>query len=267
MADFLRGDFDLIPRMSTVLDDANEQLLKLTEEQFVVLDMLGGTDTVLIEGPAGSGKTVLAAEAVRRAARSGHRVLFTCYNKLLAERLKYSLGDEFNTNSLEVCTLHGLFTKMIGRSAIVEELDERKQEVGKQKLFDQLTPEYALFAAMEEVIPRFDVLVVDEAQDVLTPNTVEVLSEIVKGGIVGSFGTGSVTMWAVVSGFKGLENDVLVLVGIEDVDNEWWKAACYVEMSRVRTRLYVLLTKDCEQIRKQRWKAHLESVIPQDRTT
>ncbi|MEE8045202.1 MAG: hypothetical protein V3T49_00025, partial [Dehalococcoidia bacterium] len=249
----------------------------------------------------------------------------------------------------------------------------------------------------EEVIPRFDLLVVDEAQDVLTSSTVEVLSEIVNGGIEGGqwlmlldsnnqatiynrfdsvlferlrtfarsqfltvncrntrevahhtnlmaqpsvagqgrvdglpvefisfasgkdplgklnevlaqlkkagipggritvllarapeqrdqsrlsslgleplrqdnishFGTGSVTMWAVVSGFKGLENDVIVLVGIEDVDSEWWKAVCYVGMSRARTRLYVLLTKECEQIRKQRWEAHLESVIEQDRT-
>ena len=41
--------------------------------------------------------------------------------------------------------------------------------MGQQELFDQLIPEYALFAAMEEVFPRFDLLVVDEAQDVLTP--------------------------------------------------------------------------------------------------
>ena len=102
--------------MGTVLDDANAQLLTLTEEQFVVLDMLGGEDRVLIEGPAGSGKTVLAAEAVRRAARSGNRVLFTCYNKLLAEQLKQSLESEFEADRVEVCTLHGLFTKMIGRS-------------------------------------------------------------------------------------------------------------------------------------------------------
>ena len=42
VADFLRGDFDLIPQMGTVLDDANAQLLTLTEEQFVVLEYAGG---------------------------------------------------------------------------------------------------------------------------------------------------------------------------------------------------------------------------------
>ena len=334
----------------------------------------------------GPGKTVLAAEAVRRAARSGHRVLFTCYNKLLAKQLKQSLSDEFDVDRVEVCTLHGLFIKMIERSSVVDEFNERKQEMGEQKVFDHLIPEYALFAAMEEVFPQFDFLVVDEAQDVLTPSVVAALSEIVKGGIEGGqwlvlldsnnqasiynrfdsalfermrtlarsqfltvncrntrevvhhtnlmaqprisgkgrvdgppvefvsfasgkdpvgkltevlaqlrkagipggritvllarvpeqrdqsrlnslgleplrqnnvrgFGTGSATMWAVVSGFKGLENDVIVLVGIEDVASEWWKAVCYVGMSRARTRLYVLLTKECEQIRKQRWEA------------
>ena len=64
---------------------------------------------------------------------------------------------------------------------------------------------------------------------------------------------------AVVSRFKRLENGVIVLVGVENVDEDWWWAVCYVGMSRARTRLYVILSANCEGIRKQRWEAQLES--------
>ena len=58
---------------------------------------------------------------------------------------------------------------------------------------------------------------------------------------------------------KCRELGVIVLVGVENVDEDWWRAVCYVGMSRARTHLYVILSANCEGIRKQRWEAQLES--------
>ena len=392
IAGYLRGDFDLVPKLDTVLNDTGQELIRLTEEQFVVFDALHGSDRVIIEGPAGSGKTILAVEAVRRAARRGDRVFLTCYNRLLAEKLQRSLENEFSSERVVVSSLYSFFMSIINKSSIVKEFEDRQKTMNDKEVFGDLIPEFAHYAALEDIIPPFDFLVIDEAQDVLTMSTLEVLSELLKLGLkdgrwimfldsnnqasvygrldavaldrvrvfsrsqlltvncrntreialhttlmarprltssgrvdgppvefisysgsktpLGKLGDlihqiraqgisdGRITVlltrvpdskeeakleelglvalqrdsvdgightvaptWAIVSGFKGLENDVIILVGVEDIDDDWWRAVCYVGMSRARTRLYVILAADCELVRKKRWKAHLESMF------
>ena len=73
LADFLRGDFDFIPSPELVIDDVRKQLNDLTKEQRIVLDVLHDSERVLVDGGAGTGKTLLAIEAAQRMARAGHR--------------------------------------------------------------------------------------------------------------------------------------------------------------------------------------------------
>ena len=182
IAHYLRADFDLIPQFDTILDDTQHQLLRLTEEQFTVLDVLEDDPRVVIEGPAGCGKTVLALEAVRRSARTGNRVLLTCYNRLLADELKKTIFREFDAEQVMVVSLHQLFAFLINRSSRNHEFEERKEGLPHVEIFERLMPEFAFFATMEDVVRRFDVLVVDEAQDVLTSEAMDVLSELITGG-------------------------------------------------------------------------------------
>jgi hypothetical protein len=42
--------------------------------------------------------------------------------------------------------------------------------------------------------------------------------------------------WSIVSGFKGLENDVVILAGLTDIETDWHRGVAYVGMSRARTR-------------------------------
>ncbi|MBW2509458.1 MAG: ATP-binding domain-containing protein [Deltaproteobacteria bacterium] len=46
--------------------------------------------------------------------------------------------------------------------------------------------------------------------------------------------------WSIVSGFKGLENDVVILAGLTDIDDDLYRGVAYVGMSRARTRLHVI---------------------------
>lgn len=44
-----------------------------------------------------------------------------------------------------------------------------------------------------------------------------------------------------VSGFKGLENVVILVVGFTDIESDWPRGLAYVGMSRARTRLHVII--------------------------
>ena len=57
--------------------------------------------------------------------------------------------------------------------------------------------------------------------------------------------------WSTASGFKGLENDVVVLVGLKDIDDDWHQHVAYVGMSRARTRLDVIIREDCDEKRRE----------------
>ena len=71
-----------------------KSLLRLSDQQFRILDMLDAERRVAVAGPAGSGKTLAAAEKARRLATQGFDVLFTCFNRPLADHLRKALADE-----------------------------------------------------------------------------------------------------------------------------------------------------------------------------
>ena len=68
--------------------------------------------------------------------------------------------------------------------------------------------------------------------------------------------------WSPVSGFKGLENDVVIVAGITDIEADWHRGIAYVGMSRARTRLHVIVHEDCDERRREResaWRERQES--------
>lgn len=80
----LASDVAIRHPLSADVDEADREIIRLSEEQFGVLDMLAGNRRIEVSGPAGSGKTLIAAEKARRLAAAGLRVLFTCFNRPLA---------------------------------------------------------------------------------------------------------------------------------------------------------------------------------------
>ena len=59
-----------------------------------ILNMARGLRRVEVVGPAGSGKSMLAAERARRLAAEGYRTLLVCYNQRLATSMSRELADE-----------------------------------------------------------------------------------------------------------------------------------------------------------------------------
>jgi hypothetical protein len=74
----LRPDFDRLPRLQEVGSRILNEMATIAEEQVLVLDAIESNLRLVVEGGAGSGKTLLAIEAARRAALAGDRVMFAC---------------------------------------------------------------------------------------------------------------------------------------------------------------------------------------------
>ena len=80
-------EFNLVPSPSAKSTLIEEQMNQLLYEQYRLLDFLEDQDTAVINGAAGTGKTMLAVEKARRNSVEEQPVLFLCYNRLLCNNL------------------------------------------------------------------------------------------------------------------------------------------------------------------------------------
>ena len=87
IARILRPNFEFTERVPDRRARKQAEILRYTEEQFAALDAMADNERVLFSGPAGTGKTVLALEAARRASNAGKEVLLLCFNRLLGRWL------------------------------------------------------------------------------------------------------------------------------------------------------------------------------------
>lgn len=173
IAQALRPRFEVAQPAAQRRSEDEEHLRAFTEEQFVALDGMAGNPRVVFEGPAGTGKTLLAIEAARRAAASGDRVGFLCFNRLLGEWLAAetaSLGENVTTSTLHKLMLSYANTA-VPREASADYFATELPELAMEALLD----------ANED--PPFDYLVVDEAQDILRDSYLDFLDLTCRGGL------------------------------------------------------------------------------------
>lgn len=131
-----------------------EKRLQLDHAQMSILENLEENDRLLIWGPAGTGKTLLAREAALREARQGKRVLFLCYTEALAAFLNACLEEP----KLTLGAVRNFASNLLGESA-------PEKPIGR-------TSEYwegvSLRAAVDGLPPadeRWNTVIVDEGQD------------------------------------------------------------------------------------------------------
>lgn len=175
IADFYRPHFEAYISNRLAAEVKDRELKIYTEEQLTCLEGMEGNDRVVFAGPAGTGKTLLAIEAARRGAASGRKVLFVCFNRFLGEWLKTQMQG---INMVDVRTIHELMMVLSGCNA----WDKEESSYWTEEL-----PEQALESMLkhDELIGRYDELVVDEAQDILRDSYLDVLDLNVQGGLGG----------------------------------------------------------------------------------
>jgi hypothetical protein len=94
LVDVLAPRLSLVRSLAATISDEGAALVRLTEEQFAVLEILCDFPRVGVSGGAGTGKTLVAMERARRLAAEGRRVLLICYNRGLP-----AISDRARTGS------------------------------------------------------------------------------------------------------------------------------------------------------------------------
>lgn len=175
IAKTLRPHFEFIESSKSHAERLGEELRRYTEEQYLALDAMEANPRVAFEGPAGTGKTMLAIEAARRGRARGHRVLLLCFNRLLGKWLE----EESSALKPEVVT-KTLHSYMLDVASIDPGRDGNDPYFWETKL-PRIALERLVESNREDVY--FDDLVVDEAQDILRDDYLDFLDISLKGGL------------------------------------------------------------------------------------
>ena len=164
--DLLRGDFHVVPSMHLTFQNVEQKMIQLTEEQYEILDIVEDNPRVVIQGAAGTGKSLLALQMVRKYAAMEKQVLYLCFNKNMADYAKASLDS---SEYISVSTYHHLLINELNIS---------------MKSYVDITVLNDLYSQKcSEPTQKYDAIVVDEGQDLFCLSTFDVLNSFLNGGM------------------------------------------------------------------------------------
>ncbi|CAN5683298.1 hypothetical protein BH11VER1_BH11VER1_40920 [soil metagenome] len=157
------------------ISETDKLLLRQATSNYRLLDMLSENQQLVVEGGVGTGKSWYAIEQARRMAEnseadSGRDVLMVAYNLALCERLRVSTSKlRMSRGSITVRSAESIAAEILEASGIPHEVPDSYEEASRY--FDEVLPLLAIEALTSEsdklshLLAKFDVLVVDEAQD------------------------------------------------------------------------------------------------------
>lgn len=177
--EILRGDIGIsYSEINRIID--NEYLIdSYTKEQFYLLDFVRYNDRCLIEGQAGTGKTLMALELTRRNSEEAINTALFCYNKELGKKLSKDM-EVLLKGSSKFHVAGSLHSFLLNRTG----LDVPSEKEQHKSFFEETLP--LTFLMNNESMPedvKFDFLILDEAQDLISPYYMEVFDTLLKGGM------------------------------------------------------------------------------------
>jgi hypothetical protein len=143
------------------IEDDRAALVDASKTQSRILNRWRSLRQVEVVGPAGSGKSMLAAERARRLAAEGYRTLLVCFNQRLATTMQRDLEDAKAPAGLMVTTFHRLCELL----AQAEETLPVRPDPIPQEWWDQALPDALDAAISTDDEERFHAIIVDEGQD------------------------------------------------------------------------------------------------------
>lgn len=156
---FLAPVLEIKNPLKKELEAGEREMLRLREEQVRILDSLKDNQRLLVQGGAGTGKTVVLLEKAKQFAAENLETLIVCHSPVLASFLKSHLETEPIT-VLSFLDLLDLYCKetdtpnpFAGRNPFTLSGTERKEMAD------------ILWGCLDRSNTRFDAILVDEGQD------------------------------------------------------------------------------------------------------
>jgi hypothetical protein len=177
----LRPDVETTFSLGSYLNGLEQEQILLTNQQIKVSRRMAGNLRTVVRGRAGTGKTVLALDRARKLAGDGLSVLYLCYNQFLARHVQEGLGDDDVRARLRVTHAHALYRRVIEAAGMIGELDAADD--GSPDFYAKRFPALFVEAVLRTEQSEFDALVVDEAQDLLTPEHLDAFDLLLEGGL------------------------------------------------------------------------------------
>ena len=181
---YLRPDFELKTLHPTRIRRDKEDLIILTREQVQFLEGCIDNPRCLVKGAAGTGKTLMAIEALKIKSQEGYKTGFFCFNKVLGgwlQREALSLGLE----NIHVGSIYENMVDLIRNSTFYSEYNSERQKVADRNpeiIFKKLIPHYAMEAIMETG-EELEYLILDEGQDLIRSELLDVFDIWLRGGL------------------------------------------------------------------------------------
>lgn len=181
VAKILRGNFDKAIAMVAKINNAENELIELTQQQYRCLDQLEDNPRAIVYGAAGTGKTLLAFEKAKKLAGSGKRIALFCYNANLGNWFEaYFSNLSQSERPAYVGTFHKYLFATVRNNGSAISIPESEEE--KQSFYNSVLPEIAIDALIDKPA-EFDEIVIDEAQDLVRNNYLDIFDLILKRGI------------------------------------------------------------------------------------
>lgn len=168
----IRDDLHFVPTLGSVSDSVDKELVRLTEEQLAVLDTIEDNNKVIISGPAGSGKTILAMQYALNRSNNGKRVLYLSYNKMLAVHVSQSI----KSGKINVKNIHSLMSDYIP-------FDQSKSK--DANYYSVTLPDMFFKYLSSRNCEKYDVLVIDEGQDLISSRYLPIFDKLLSKGLYG----------------------------------------------------------------------------------
>jgi DNA polymerase III delta prime subunit len=178
---------DVIEHVSTSQALARDkvELLHLSQSQLGVLDRIEGNPRMVISGPAGSGKTILAYEACKRILRENPqwKGAFVCQSIYLAKDIDRRYQEDKLHERLLILTLESLapFYFINGLGIDMQAAGESKQPIELRFVRHGHAPNQTAGINSKNLL---DFVVIDEGQDIRKcPIFLTMLNSCIKNGL------------------------------------------------------------------------------------
>lgn len=149
---FLNNEFQVNEDVSVLKNQLQTTVRQLADGLSTWVPRITSPSGVFkIQATAGSGKTQLALSLLNSALAKSETVAYICYNRTLADHLRHiAPARAFVSNFDELCVEH--FRRHHG-----------EPDFTQAKFFEQATSSY--LKDSQDFTPKFDLLIIDEAQD------------------------------------------------------------------------------------------------------